>query len=68
MEIINQEFEHNITASEMHEYRQYLNELRRYGACNMWGASAYLIKYFNLEKKVAKYVLKFWMENFEEGD
>lgn len=48
------------------EYYDYLDELRRSGVTNMWGARAYLIDEFSIEDKVfAGQILTNWMNTFE---
>ena len=48
------------------EYYDYLDELRRSGITNMWGAGAYLIDEFSLEDKVfAGKVVTDWKDTFE---
>lgn len=47
------------------EYFDYLDLLRESGAINMFGASPYLAKEFNLDKKQARKILSKWMQNFK---
>ena len=49
------------------EQRQYLNELRRSGVTNMFGAGACLEHEFGLTKKEAGDVLVEWMRTFSEA-
>ena len=46
------------------EQREYLNELRKSGETNMFGASSYLEQEFDLEKHEAREVLAVWMATF----
>lgn len=47
------------------EQRVYLNELRRSGVTNMFGAGAYLESAFGLDKLKARAVLTSWMKAFD---
>ena len=49
-------------------YWNYLEELRRSGVTNMYGATPYLMDEFNLSKEDAREVLKDWMENYNPDD
>ena len=49
------------------EQRHFLNELRRSGVTNMFGAGAYLEQEFGLTKKGAGDVLVEWMRTFSEA-
>jgi hypothetical protein len=48
------------------EHLDYLDGLRESGACNMFGASSYLVEEFDLDKKEARVVLQYWMDSFSE--
>jgi len=48
------------------QYYLFLDELRESGITNMFGAIPYLEKQFNLNKELAREVLKDWMETFED--
>jgi len=54
-----------ITEQE-HQMFDYLNSLRLSGETNMFGATPYLAKEFNIEPKEARKVLSKWMENFNK--
>lgn len=45
---------------------EYLNELRRSGVTNMFGATPYIIEEFNISEEDAKNSLKTWMVIFDE--
>lgn len=49
-------------------YWNYLEELRRSGIINMYGAVPYLMEEFGLDKQTAKDVLLDWMENYNSDD
>jgi len=42
----------------------YLEELRKSGVTNMFGATPYLMREFDLEKRHAKNLLIKWMESY----
>lgn len=45
----------------------YLDHLRESGACNMYGASAYLmVRFPTLNKQEANDILGYWMKTFAE--
>ena len=48
------------------EYYQFLEELRKSGTTNMFGATPYLVKAFKLKPKKAGEILKEWMHCYEE--
>ena len=49
------------------EHLIYLDELRRSGAVNMFGAAPYLIEAFpELNSKTAKEIFIYWMKTFSE--
>ena len=49
-------------------YWNYLEELRRSGITNMYGATLYLMEEFGLDKQTAIDVLSDWMENYNPDD
>lgn len=50
------------------KYWIYLEDLRRSGATNMFGAVPYLMKEFELEEKEAVRILADWMNNYNRED
>lgn len=48
------------------EYFKYLEELRKSGETNMFGAAPYLAKEFGIDKRTARNILAEWMENYDE--
>jgi hypothetical protein len=50
--------------SEMQEYYSYLEELRKSGVTNMFGAGPYLQEEFGLDKRTAREVLMSWMGSY----
>jgi len=42
----------------------YLNDLRESGATNMFGAGAYIVERFDIDKRQASEILSKWMDNF----
>lgn len=48
------------------EMFDFLNDLRRSGITNMFGASPYLVDRFDIGEHEARKVLCKWMENFNE--
>lgn len=53
------------TAQEK-EVFSYLNELRKSGTTNMYGASVYVEGEFGLSSKESKELVVLWMENFND--
>lgn len=47
------------------EYFKYLFDLQQSGRTNMFGAAPFLEDAFDLDKRKAKDVLLYWMENYE---
>lgn len=47
------------------EYREFLNDLRRSGEVNMFGAAPVLATTFGLTKPQARKVLSLWMTSFD---
>lgn len=52
----------------MKEYFNYLEDLRRSGITNMFGAAPYLAEEFDLEMNHAREILCAWMENYDRED
>ena len=50
------------------EYWLFLEQLRRDGRTNMFGAVPYLMDYFGIDKKYAKQILADWMTNYNPDD
>lgn len=50
------------------QYWIYLEELRRSGVTNMYGAAPYLMEEFDLDSYVARLVLSDWMKNYRRED
>jgi len=48
----------------MNEYYEYLEELRKSGKTNMFGATPYLQNEFGLSKNEARNILMEWMQNY----
>lgn len=46
----------------------YLENLRRSGVTNMYGAAPYLAVEFNLDIKMAQNILAEWMRNYNPDD
>lgn len=44
----------------------FLEDLRQSGITNMYAASPYLVKHYDLEKKKANDVLRSWMKNYTQ--
>ena len=50
------------------QHKQYLDALRESGETNMlFGASAYLMEEFNLDKKEARAILMEWINTFNDN-
>ena len=49
---------------DISEYYSYLEELRKSGVTNMFGAGPYLQQEFGLTKQQARDILVSWMESF----
>ena len=47
-------------------YYEYLEELRKSGKTNMFGATPYLQDQFGLDRVEASLILKSWMDNYQE--
>lgn len=50
------------------KYWIYLEELRRSGKTNMFGATPYLMAAFGLKRNEAVQILADWMQNYNEDD
>ena len=48
------------------KYFEYLYELQKSGRTNMFGAGAYLEREQGLDRKQAREIFSFWMQNYEE--
>ena len=55
-------------AKTTNKYWIYLEQLRRSGVTNMFGATPYLMEEFDLDKKEARKILSDWMENYNRDD
>lgn len=55
-------------AKTTNEYWIFLEELRRSGAINMYGARPYLMEAFGLDKSEATKILADWMRNYNPED
>ena len=50
------------------KYWIYLEDLRRSGVVNMYGAAPYLMDEFGLSKSEAREILSDWMRNYNPDD
>lgn len=50
------------------KYWIYLENLRRSGVVNMYGATTYLMSEFGLDKHEAREILADWMRNYDPAD
>ena len=50
------------------EHLEYLDTLRKSGDTNMFGATPYLSRRFNLTHPVAREILIYWMQTFGKED
>ena len=55
-------------AKTTNEYWIYLENLRRSGITNMFGAAPYLMREFGLDQKEAVKILVDWMNNYNKED
>jgi hypothetical protein len=55
-----------ITQEEKEAF-EFLNDLRRDGSVNMFGAAPVLAEEFGLEKREARTIVTKWMDNFNEN-
>jgi len=46
------------------QHLKYLDTLRDSGVTNMFGASAYIVDRFGVDKREAKDILAFWMNSY----
>ena len=53
---------------EMRKYFVYLENLRRSGITNMFGAAPYLAEEFDLDMREARKILSAWMSNYDRKD
>ena len=54
-----------MTKKELANYFRYLDDLRKDGATNMFGARPYLMQVFDLDKKTGSKVLSLWMKTYD---
>lgn len=50
------------------KYWLFLENLRRSGAINMFGAAPVLAEYFEIDEKEARKILSDWMRNYNPDD
>jgi len=50
------------------DVKVFLNELRRSGETNMFGAGPYVERKFGFDRITARKYVMDWMENFQPGD
>lgn len=50
------------------KYHIFLEKLRRSGETNMFGATPYLMKEFNLTREEATKILVLWMSTYDQKD
>ena len=50
------------------EHLEYLDDLRESGITNMYGAGSFLVDTFELNPKIAKAILTYWMKTFGNED
>lgn len=55
-------------AKTKNKYWIYLEELRKSGVTNMFGAAPYLEKAFDLSHREATQILADWMKNYNKED
>lgn len=55
-------------AKTTNKYWIYLEDLRRSGVTNMFGATPYLMSEFDLNKEEANKILADWMRNYNRED
>lgn len=55
-------------AKTTNKYWIYLENLRKSGVTNMFGATPYLMEEFDLDKKEASKILSDWMHNYDPDD
>jgi hypothetical protein len=54
------------TDEELEEYFEYLDNLRKSGETNMFGAGSYIQVEFGIDEDNARKVLAYWMNTFGE--
>ena len=54
----------NTIREEWEEYYNYLEDLRKSGVTNMFGAAPYLVEDFCIDKYLAREILSNWMQNY----
>lgn len=57
-------FNRSDIAVDVDDVLRYLDQLRTSGATNMFGAAPYVEKMFNVNKRDATKLLKYWMTTF----
>ena len=57
----------SLNLDDVVQYFTYLDALRKSGLTNMYGASSYLMREFDFDKKTAHKVLGAWMNTFGKG-
>lgn len=55
-------------AKTTNKYWIYLENLRKSGVTNMFGATPYLMEEFDLDRKEASKILSDWMHNYNPDD
>ena len=55
-------------AKTTNKYWVYLENLRRSGVCNMFGATPYIMDEFDVDKNEARDILIDWMNNYNPDD
>lgn len=55
-------------AKTTNEHWIYLENLRRSGVVNMFGATPYIMDEFDVDKKEARAILMDWMNNYNPDD
>lgn len=58
--------ETSLTTTKLKEMFTYLFDLQESGEANMWGASAYLEREFNLGRPSASKTAVYWMRHYKE--
>lgn len=54
------------TEKEWENYYHFLENIRQSGACNMYGATPYLMRAYKLTDEEAGTILCNWMDNYTE--
>jgi len=55
----------NNTVELTEEVVQFLDNLRESSVTNMFGAAPYIMEEFDVDRNMARDLLKHWMENFD---